>query len=113
MLFFFLLFSESQILTSGYSVGDGPIFLDQLRCLGSEQSLLQCQLGRAIGLHHCNHSMDVGIYCSGTCIMHTKGKVAIKMCLGSASFKSLYSVLHHQHSVQVLSETTSTTYILL
>ena len=66
MLLFVLLYTESQILTSGYSVGDGSIFLDQLSCSGGEQSLLECPLGRPIGLHRCDHSMDIGILCSGT-----------------------------------------------
>ena len=53
----------SQILTS---VGSGPIFLDQLNCVGSEESLVDCPLlERSVGLHHCNHSMDVGLRCSG------------------------------------------------
>ena len=53
------------ILTSGYENGSGPIFLDQLQCTGSEQSLLECGMGRAVGLHRCDHSMDVGIRCTG------------------------------------------------
>ena len=54
-----------EILTSGYERGSGPIFLDQLQCSDSDQSLLECGMGRAVGLHRCNHSMDVGIRCSG------------------------------------------------
>ena len=50
---------------TGYSVGAGPIFLDQLNCLSSEESLLDCPLGRPVGLHRCNHSMDVGLRCQG------------------------------------------------
>ena len=56
----------SQILTSGYSDGSGPIFLDQLDCSGSEESLLDCPSGRPVGLHQCDHTMDVGIRCQGT-----------------------------------------------
>ena len=55
----------SQILTSGYTVGDGPIFLSQLLCSGSEQSLLECSSGYPVGLHRCDHSMDVGLHCLG------------------------------------------------
>ena len=54
-----------EILTSGYENGSGPIFLDQLQCTGSEQSFLECAMGRAVGLHRCDHSMDVGIRCTG------------------------------------------------
>ena len=52
-------------MTSGYENGAGPIFLDQLQCTGSEQSLLECGMGRDVGLHRCDHSMDVGIRCTG------------------------------------------------
>ena len=69
------LFSASQIITSGYTKGDGPIFLDQLNCSGSEQSLLQCPPVHKIGLHHCNHSMDVGLSCSGRVCTNTRVKV--------------------------------------
>ena len=63
-----LFFSTSPIdpqIISGFSEGSGPIFLDQLSCSGSEQSLLECPVGRAVGLHRCNHSMDVRLRCAG------------------------------------------------
>ena len=67
-----MFFLASQILTSGYTVGDGPIFLSQLRCSGSEQSLLECSSGRPLGLHRCDHSMDIGLHCQGIeIIIHT------------------------------------------
>ena len=55
----------SAILSFGYSVGSGPIFLDQLACSGAEQSLLSCSSGRPVGLHQCNYTMDVGLKCQG------------------------------------------------
>ena len=64
----YLMFYEfvgSVVLTSGYSDGSGPIFLDQLDCSGSEESLLDCPSGRPVGLHQCDHTMDVGIRCQG------------------------------------------------
>ena len=57
--------TDPEIMSSGFEEGSGPIFLDQLQCSGNEQSLLECAMERAVGLHHCNHSMDVGIKCSG------------------------------------------------
>ena len=62
---FLLLPADPEILTSSFQKGSGPIFLDQLQCSGSDQSLFDCDMGQTIGLHHCNHSMDVGIKCSG------------------------------------------------
>ena len=62
---FATVYTAPEILTSGFEEGSGPIFLDQLQCSESDESLLHCAMGRTIGLHHCNHSMDVGIKCSG------------------------------------------------
>ena len=52
-------------MKSGYNVaiGCGPIFLDQVNCSGSEQSLLDSSSEHPIGLHHCNHTTDVGFKC--------------------------------------------------
>lgn len=47
------------------TVAEGPIFLDRLRCDGTESSLLDCRLGlRGIGLTTCDHSADVWIKCT-------------------------------------------------
>lgn len=43
--------------------GSGPIFLDGLRCLGSEASLLHCP-GSTIGIQDCQHTEDAGVYCT-------------------------------------------------
>ena len=48
-----------------FGSGSGPIFLDQLRCSGSEQSLLDCPPFPDVGLHSCDHSMDAGVKCQG------------------------------------------------
>ena len=39
-----------------------PIHLDELQCLGSEDTLLNCTHS-GIGDHDCTHSEDVGIIC--------------------------------------------------
>ena len=48
-----------------FGSGSGPIFLDQLHCSGSEQSLLDCPTFTDLGLHNCDHSMDTGVKCQG------------------------------------------------
>ena len=59
-----LLLTESNI-SSNFIDGSGPIFLSELNCSGSEVSILDCPAGHPVGLHHCNHSMDVGLMCQG------------------------------------------------
>ena len=39
-----------------------PIHLDELQCLGSEETLLNCTHS-GISVHDCDHPEDVGIIC--------------------------------------------------
>ena len=45
-----------------FGSGEGPIWLDDVDCNGSEDSIFDCY-HRAIGVHNCQHSEDVGIRC--------------------------------------------------
>ena len=45
-----------------YAGGKGPIFLDEVRCSGSETNLLQCN-HNGIGQHNCYHLDDMGVSC--------------------------------------------------
>lgn len=60
---------DAEVLTAGsFSTGDGPIYLSDLDCEGSESSILMCPrlLIRPVGLlQSCDHSQDVGIRCTG------------------------------------------------
>ena len=50
-----------------YGQGTGPILLDQVRCNGNEQSLLDCPQN-PVGQHDCSHDQDASITCSaGSC----------------------------------------------
>ncbi|XP_067319356.1 deleted in malignant brain tumors 1 protein-like [Anolis sagrei] len=45
--------------------GSGPIWLEGLDCMGKEASLRECPRS-PWGEHHCNHSQDASVECTGT-----------------------------------------------
>lgn len=46
-----------------FGFGHGPIWMDDLRCNGSETSLHQCS-ARPFGCSDCDHFQDVGLICN-------------------------------------------------
>ena len=47
-----------------YGAGSGDILLDNVVCVGSEESLLQCG-SSGLFQHNCAHSEDAGVRCGG------------------------------------------------
>ena len=57
-----ILITGAVALTSGFTQGNGSIWLDEVRCSGSESWLANCPAS-PIGLHDCGHSEDAGVRC--------------------------------------------------
>ena len=54
------------VRNAGFGEGNRSILLDNLRCSGDEESLLDCLADDdVIGSHDCNHDEDAGVRCGG------------------------------------------------
>ena len=63
-MFLILVFSSGAIglTNSPYGQGTGTIMLDDLQCIGTERSIVDCQHA-PFGQSNCQHTEDVGVKC--------------------------------------------------
>ncbi len=54
-------------LTTGFTNGAGQIWLDEVRCSGTETRLIDCS-ANALGTHNCGQFEDAGVRCIATTI---------------------------------------------
>ena len=56
--------SDAMALTSGFEIGEGQIWLNNVQCSGHEGRLIDCP-DSDLGPHDgCSHSQDAGVSCS-------------------------------------------------
>ena len=78
----FLHYPGATALLSGFTNGVGRIWLDEVRCTGSESRLIDCP-ANPIGIEDCTHPEDAGVRCTGTTSTCTQG--AIRLQAGTAT----------------------------
>ncbi|XP_064032270.1 LOW QUALITY PROTEIN: deleted in malignant brain tumors 1 protein-like [Pogoniulus pusillus] len=78
--------------TAAHGQGSGRIWLDDVNCTGTEQSLAQCQ-SRTWRASSCGHREDVWVECSAT---GASGHHSLRLANGSNSCVGRVEVLHAQ-----------------
>lgn len=58
------IFTGAASIESGFGEGRGRIWLDNVRCTGSERTLINCAAS-SNGLNSCMHAQDAGVRCQG------------------------------------------------
>ena len=55
----------STLIGAAVPDGTGQIWLDEVRCTGTEIGLINCSTN-LIGNHDCDHTEDIGVSCQGS-----------------------------------------------
>ncbi|XP_064384964.1 uncharacterized protein LOC135333878 isoform X2 [Halichondria panicea] len=59
--------AASVTTMASFGQGTGDIWLDDVRCIGTEAALFDCP-NIGIGVHNCAHSEDAGVVCEAGCV---------------------------------------------
>ncbi|XP_062492004.1 deleted in malignant brain tumors 1 protein-like [Pezoporus occidentalis] len=83
-----------------YGQGQGPIWLDAVRCAGTEAALAECR-SKGWGTHGCEHGEDAGVICSGSGISDLG---SLRLVNGSDACSGRVEVFHEQRWGGICSE---------
>nr|XP_005570071.3 scavenger receptor cysteine-rich type 1 protein M160 isoform X2 [Macaca fascicularis] len=68
-------------VSAHFGAGSGPIWLDDLNCIGTESHLWQCP-SRGWGQHDCRHKEDAGVICSEFTALRLYSETEVESCAG-------------------------------
>ena len=71
---------------AAFGQGTGPIWLNKVRCIGNEKSILRCS-HQGWGIENCGHTKDAGVVCQPI------GRVTIR-----ALFITIFSIIRIRES---------------
>ena len=67
-------YAAATSITSGFSIGFGPIWLTNVQCTGSESRLIDCP--STLGSNRCFYFEEAGVSCTGTTC--TRGAIRLQ-----------------------------------
>lgn len=74
-----------------YGMGMGPIWMDNVKCVGNETRLQDCPF-KGWNVTDCNHGNDAGVVCKGTLFIYLTNKLINLINLVGLGAPSLYDV---------------------
>ena len=77
---------------AAYGAGTGSIWLDNVRCTGTEARLIDCP-ANTIGSHNCIHSEDASVRCGASSVCSGEG--SIRLVNGATSVEGRVEICHN------------------
>ncbi|XP_052793494.1 deleted in malignant brain tumors 1 protein-like isoform X1 [Mya arenaria] len=82
--------TDAIVRTSAYyGEGNGPIWLDDVRCVGIESNIKDCG-HRGLGVHNCGHNNDVGVMC-----VTDTGQAIVRLVDGQTAFEGRVEIFKY------------------
>jgi len=90
-----------RFIGNRYGAGNGTIWLDDIRCDGTERHISQCSHG-AWGFHHCEHHEDVSVSCVDGSSLITEIVIAVVVVIVVGLVVRFHRYPHRQRADRVM-----------